>query len=68
MKSLGFADFIPHQWKGLGLVGYNHIQAPLSMEFPGKNTGVGCHFLSRVSSNPGSNLGSPTLQADSFTI
>ncbi|XDA72876.1 hypothetical protein R6Z07F_003154 [Ovis aries] len=20
-------------------------QAPLSMEFPGKNTGVGCHFL-----------------------
>ena len=20
-------------------------QAPLSVEFPGKNTGVGCHFL-----------------------
>ena len=33
MKSLGFADFIPHHWKGLGLVGYNHIQATLSMEF-----------------------------------
>ena len=25
-------------------------QAPLSMEFPGKNTGVGCHFLLRGSS------------------
>ena len=23
-------------------------QAPLSMEFPGENTGVGCHFLLQV--------------------
>ena len=27
-------------------------QAPLSMEFSSKNTGVGCHSLSRVSSQP----------------
>ena len=29
-------------------------QVPLSMEFPGNNTAVGCHFLSRVLSDPGS--------------
>ena len=28
-------------------------QAPLSMDFPGKNTGVGCHFLLQGSSQPG---------------
>ena len=26
-------------------MGYITHQAPLSMDFPGKNTGVGCHFL-----------------------
>ena len=41
-------------------------QAPLSVEFPGKNPGVGFHFLSRVSSNPGIKPGSPALQADSL--
>ena len=33
-------------------------QAPLSMEFPGKNTGVGCHFLLQgIFLNHRSNLG-----------
>ena len=32
-------------------------QAPLSMEFPGKNTGVGCHFLLQgIFPTQGSNL------------
>ena len=30
-------------------------------DFPGKNTGVGCHFLLQgIFPTPGSNLGSPT--------
>ena len=31
---------------------YVALQAPLSMDFPGKNTGVGHHFLLRGSSRP----------------
>ena len=65
---LRICQLIPHHQKGLGLEDYNHIQAPLSMEFPGKNTGVGCHFRSRVYFNPGIKPGSPALQSDSFTI
>ena len=35
-------------------------QAPLSMDFPGKNTGVGCHFLlQEIFLTQGSNLGLP---------
>ena len=48
-------------------------QAPLSMDFLGKNTGVGCHFLFQgIFLTQGSNLGllhcrqSPALQADSL--
>ena len=41
-------------------------QAPLSMKFSGKNTGVGCHFLSRDLPDPGIEPGSATLQADSL--
>ena len=37
-------------------------QAPLSMGFPGKNTGVGCHFLLQgIFLTQGSKLGLPTL-------
>ena len=35
---------------------------------PGKNTGVGCHFLLQVTlPNPGIEPGSPALQADALT-
>ena len=35
-------------------------QAPLSMNFPGRNTGVGCHFLlQRIFPTQGSNPGLP---------
>ena len=35
-------------------------QAPLSMDFPGKNTGVGCHFLLQgVFLTQGTNPGLP---------
>ena len=34
--------------------------------FPGKNTGVGCHSLLRDLLNPGVKPRSPTLQADSL--
>ena len=45
------------------------LQAPLSMEFPGKNTGMGCHsrlqgIFPTQESNPSPE--SPTLQADSL--
>ena len=41
-------------------------QAPLSMGFSGKNTGVGCHFLFQgIFPTQGSNPGLP-LQADSL--
>ena len=50
-------------------------QAPLSMGFPGKNTGVGCHFLlQEIFPAQGSNphlqyyRQSPVLQADSLPI
>ena len=43
------------------------LQAPLSMGFPGKNTGVGCHFLLQGNlSNPGTEPGSLALQAGSL--
>ena len=36
-------------------------------DFPGKSTGVGCHFLLQGTlPNPGIKPGSPTLQADSL--
>ena len=36
-------------------------------DFPGKNTGVGCHFfLQGIFPTQGSNLGSPAFQADSL--
>ena len=42
-------------------------QAPLSWDSPGKNTGVGCHFLLQgIFPTQGWNMG--FLQADSFTI
>ena len=42
-------------------------QAPLSMDFPGKNTEVGFHFLLQgiFLTLEGIKLSSPTLQADS---
>ena len=40
-------------------------QAPLSMEFPGKNTGMGSHSLLRDLPDPGIEPRSPALQADS---
>ena len=42
-------------------------QAPLSMDFPGKNTGVGCHFLLQGNlSHLGIEPRSPALQEDSI--
>ena len=42
-------------------------QAPLSMDFSGKNTGVGCHFfLWGIFLTPGIKLGSSASQADSL--
>ena len=42
-------------------------QAPHPWDFPGKNTGVGCHFLLQGNLlNPGIKPGSPALQADSL--
>ena len=42
-------------------------QATLSMGFPGKNTGVGCHVLLLGNlPDPGLKPGSPALQADSL--
>ena len=51
-------------------------QPPLSMDFPGKNTGVGCHFLLPPGDipDPGALLNpeiepvSPSLQADSLPV
>ena len=37
-------------------------------DFPGKNTGVGCHSLLQGSSHPGIQPGSPALQADSSPL
>ena len=43
-------------------------QAPLSMDSPGKNTGVGCHFPSLGDlPDPGIEPRSPPLQADSLS-
>ena len=42
-------------------------QVHLSMDFPGENTGMGCHFLLQGNlPNPGIKPGSPALQADSL--
>ena len=42
-------------------------QAPLSMDFPGKNTGVGCHFLLRgILPNLGIESRSPALQSNAL--
>ena len=42
-------------------------QAPLSWDFPGKNTGVGCHFLIQGNlPDVGIEPRSPALQADSL--
>jgi len=41
-------------------------QAPLSMGFSGKNTGVDCYFLLQDLSNPGIKPRSPALQVDSL--
>ena len=44
-------------------------QAPLSMRFPGKNTGVGCHFLLQgIFPTQGSNPGLLLWQADSLLL
>ena len=43
-------------------------QAPLSMDFPGKNTGVDCHFLHPGDLNdPGTEPGPPALAGGFFT-
>ena len=38
-----------------------------SWDFPGKSTGVGCHFFSRESSDPGIKPTSPVLAGGFFT-
>ena len=44
-------------------------QAPLSMDFPGKNTEVGNHsLLQGIFPNPGIKPGSPALQAGSLCL
>ena len=44
-------------------------QAPLSMGFPGKSTGVGCHsFLQGIFPTPESNLCLLNWQADSLPL
>ena len=47
-------------------------QPPLSMDFPGKNTGACCHFYSRGASQhrdrPHISCRSPALQADSLSL
>ena len=44
-------------------------QAPLSMEFPSKNTGVGCHFLLQgIFLTQGSKLPLLHWQADSLPL
>ena len=43
-------------------------EAPLSMEFSGKNTGVSCHFLLQGTlPEPGIEPASPTLASRCFT-
>ena len=43
--------------------------SPLSMDSPGKNTGVGCHFLSSGDLlDPGIERMSPMLQVDSLPL
>ena len=43
-------------------------QAPLSIGFPGKNTGVGCHFLLQgIFLNPGGKPASPAMAGGFFT-
>ena len=42
------------------------LQLPCPWDSPGKNTGVGCHFLLEDLPDTGIKPRSPTLQADSF--
>ena len=42
-------------------------QAPLSWDFAGKNTGMGCHFLSRESSGPRDRTGISWIGSGLFT-
>ena len=42
-------------------------QAPLSMGLPGKNTGVGCHFLLQGSSQPRDRTRVSCMEADALT-
>ena len=51
VKSFSRVQFFATPWPAA-------CQAPLSMNFPGKNTGVGCHFLLQaIFPTQGSNLG-----------
>ena len=53
MKSLGRVRLFATPWAVVH-------QAPLSMDFPGKNTGVGCHFrLQEIFPTQGLNPGLP---------
>ena len=53
VKSFSRVQFFATPWPAA-------CQAPLSMNFPGKNTGVGCHFLLQaIFPTQGSNLGLP---------
>jgi len=46
---------------------YMGHQAPLSMGFPGQNTGVGCHFLLSNLPDSGIEPESPALASRFFT-
>ena len=48
------AQFLGHVWPSVTLWTVA-CQVPLSMRFPGKNTGVGCHFLQGIFLTQGSN-------------
>ena len=54
----------------VGLLGSNGLQPPRLLcpwDFPGKSTGVGCHFLLQGNLlNSGIEPGSPALQADTL--
>ena len=50
-------------------MGYIAHQAPLSWDFPGKNTGVGCHFLLHgIFPAQGLNLGLLQYLVDSLLL
>ena len=65
--------FVKWKWKSLSHVRFFATpwtvahQDPLSMESPGKNTGLGCHFLLQgIFPTQGLSPGSSALQADSL--